>query len=261
MGEQYLRLAVAGFRRHSAYAQAAAAGVVTNVVFALIRAAILLAVVAEDRPVAGYDPAAVVAYVWLSQALYAVVLVWGDSELAHRVRDGSIVIDVARPWDLQLSKLALDLGRAAFAVPIRLVPTVVVGAWLFMFRWPSRVETYALFAASVLLAVVVSFAARFIVNLAAFWMMETRGLATLYGVVAGVFSGVTLPVAFFPDWARFAMWCTPFPAMLQAPIDVFTERGHTGWILAQQVVFAVVLLWSGRVVWRRAQRRLVVQGG
>ena len=94
-----------------------------------------------------------------------------------------------------------------------------------------------------------------------FWLIETRGLATMYGILAGLMSGVTLPVAFFPEWARLVMWCTPFPAMLQGPVDVFTEHPHAWYAVGHQLFFAVALLWLGRVLLRRAERKLVIQGG
>ena len=45
-------------------------------------------------------------------------------------------VDLGRPWDLQLAMLATDLGRAAHAVLIRLLPPVAIGALFFPFRWP-----------------------------------------------------------------------------------------------------------------------------
>lgn len=73
----YPQLVAAGFRRHATYRQAALAGLTTNVVFGLLRAAVLLAVLAERPIVAGYDVAAAVTYVWLGQGLLSVVLLWG----------------------------------------------------------------------------------------------------------------------------------------------------------------------------------------
>ncbi|MEJ3746451.1 ABC-2 family transporter protein [Actinomycetes bacterium KLBMP 9797] len=257
----YLKLAGAGFRRFTAYRRAAVAGLVANVVFAVIRQAILLAAVSESAGIAGYDAVAVGSYVWLGQGLYSVVLLWGDSELAGRIRGGGIVIDLCRPWDLQLALFAGDLGRAAFAVPMRLLPPVIVGAALFPFRWPEELLTWPLLAVSVGLALVVSFGLRFLVNLATFWTMEIRGIAVLYGVVSGVLSGLTLPVDFFPGWARTALWCTPFPAMLQAPVTIFVENGSPDLLLLHQAGYAVALILLGRAVLSRARRKLVVQGG
>jgi ABC-2 type transport system permease protein len=67
----YPQLIRAGYRRHVNYRQAAYAGLLTKVVFGLLRAAVLVAVLAERGTVAGYDVATAVAYVWLGQGLLA----------------------------------------------------------------------------------------------------------------------------------------------------------------------------------------------
>jgi ABC-type uncharacterized transport system permease subunit len=54
---------------------------------------------------------------------------------------------------------------------------------------------------------------------------------------------------------------TPFPALFQMPIDVFTERGDPFGILVQQLAWAAVLFALGRAALARGTRRLVVQGG
>jgi ABC-2 type transport system permease protein len=57
---------------------------------------------------------------------------------------------------------------------------------------------------------------------------------------------------------------SPFPSMLQAPVDVLSGR-VSGWsavgTVAVQTLWLVAMLAFGRVVLRRALRRLVVQGG
>jgi ABC-2 type transport system permease protein len=259
--EPYPRLARAGFRRHSTYLAAGIAGLFTNTVFGLLRVAVLLAVVGQGGQVAGYDAASAATYVWLGQGLLAVVLLWGDGELGERVRTGDVAIDLARPWDLQAALLAGDLGRAWHAALLRFVPPVAFGALVFAFRWPSGVGTWAVFAVSVLLAVVISFALRFLLDLAAFWLLDARGIRGFYGVASGVLCGLTIPLAFFPDGMRTALYATPFPALLQTPIDVFTERGSAALLLGHQLLWAVVLIAVGRFVLSRATRRLVVQGG
>ncbi|WP_300014871.1 ABC-2 family transporter protein [Pseudonocardia sp.] len=257
----YPQLVRAGFRRYATYRQAALAGLTTNIVFGLLRAAVLVAVLAERPVVAGYDVAAAVTYVWLGQGLLTVVLLWGDTELYRRIRSGDVVVDLGRPWDLQAAMLATDLGRAGFAVLARLVPPVAFGAWAFPFRWPEQASTWALFAVSALLGVVVSFGVRFLLNASAFWLLDARGVIAMWGVVGGVLSGLVVPLAWFPEWARTALAFTPMPSLFQIPIDVFLERGNAPGALAAQAGWAVALLAAGRVALRRGSRRLVVQGG
>lgn len=257
----YPQLVVAGFRRYATYRQAALAGLSTNLVFGLLRASVLVAVLAERPVVAGYDVAVAVTYVWLGQGLLTVVLLWGDSELSTRVRTGDVVVDLGRPWDLQVALLATDLGRAGFAVLARLVPPMAFGALLFPVRWPERPATWALFAVAVVLAVVVSFGVRFLLNASAFWLLDARGVLAVWGVTGGVLSGMVIPLAWFPAAAQAALAWTPAPSLFQIPIDVFTERGDPFAALAAQAGWALLLLAVGRLVLRRGSARLVVQGG
>jgi ABC-2 type transport system permease protein len=83
----------------------------------------------------------------------------------------------------------------------------------------------------------------------------------VWGVVGGMLSGLILPLSWFPAWAQALLVWTPFPALFQTPIDVFTERGDGLALLATQVAWAAFLLLAGRLVLLRGARRLVVQGG
>ncbi len=257
----YWEIARRGYRRYAAYPAATLAGIFTNTVFGFLRAYVLLALYRHHDVIGGYDATDAVTYVWLGQGLLGVVLLWGDTELSRRIRSGDIVVDLGRPWDMQLALLATDLGRAAHAVLIRLLPPVAIGVLFFPFRWPERPDTIALFAASVALAVTVSFGIRFLLNASAFWLLDARGVIAVWGVVGGMLSGLILPLSWFPAWAQTLLAWTPFPALFQTPIDVFTERGDGLALLATQVAWAAFLLLAGRLVLQRGARRLVVQGG
>jgi ABC-2 type transport system permease protein len=260
-----LALAGAGYRRWSSYRQAAVAGVFVNTVFGVIKLSILLGVAdSAGGTVAGYDRASLSTYAWVSQGLIAVVMIFSWTELAERVRTGDIAVDLARPVDLQLAWLAADIGRATWGLVSRAAVPIVFGALFFGFHWPDDPTALALLPVSVLLAVGVSFAGRFMLNLLAFWLTEVRGIVLLYVLVSGVLGGHLIPVQLFPDWLQTVAYATPFPAMVQSTIDLVTGQA-TGLDAAREVVaqlgWAVGLLLAGRLVLARATRRLVVQGG
>jgi ABC-2 type transport system permease protein len=261
----YLRLISAGFRRYSTYRQAVVAGLATNVVFGFMRCAVLLTVfagtLAGSARIAGYDPSRTVTFVWIGQGLIAVVLIWGNADFGERIRTGDLAVDLLRPIDLQVTLLAEDLGRAAFALLTRLTGPLLVGLIFFDLVLPGSALRWAAFGASVLLAILVSFAMRFLLNLVAFWLLDWRGLLSLYGATSSVLAGLVIPIAFFPGWARTMIWATPFPAMLQAPIDIAIARGSAWPLLVHQLAWAGSLLAAGRLVLARAVRTLVIQGG
>ncbi len=257
----YLRMVSAGFHRYATYRQAMIAGMITNTVFGLLRTGVLLAVFTARPLVAGYTAEDVVTYVWLGQALLGVVQLWGDHELAERIRTGDVAIDLARPWNLQVAMLAEDLGRAGFATLLRFVPLVAVGSLLFAFRWPTHPATWVAFPIGALLAVCASFLFRFLIDLTAFWLLDIKGIHGLSLIATNVLAGLIVPLAFFPDWMHPILWATPFPALLQAPIDIFTEQGSALPLLGYQLACVLILYVICRHVLRRAEYKLVVQGG
>jgi ABC-2 type transport system permease protein len=255
-----------GYRRYSAYPGATAAGLFTNVFFGFLQAYILLAVYESRDSIGGYDAAAAVTYVWLTQGLLSVVASFGPSwiELALRVRSGDIAVDLGRPVDLQRAQLAHDAGRAGYQLLYRATPPFLLGALVFELTAPSDPLVWAGFAVSVALAVVVSFAIRFLVNLLSFWLTDYRGAMLLAMTVSHLLSGLIVPLAFFPEpWDTVAR-ALPFASMLQLPVDIFVGAAtgsEIAAVLAIQAAWAVVLIALGRVVLSAGTRKLVIQGG
>ena len=256
---------LAGFRRYSGYRAATAAGAFTNTVFGVLKASVYLgAISSAGGVIAGYDAAASVTYAWLTQALIAPINMFARSELAQRVRTGDVAIDLARPADLQMSWLAADLGRAAYVLVPRGLPPLLVGWLITGLTLPSEPLPYLLGALSVVLGVAISTGCQFLLNLTAFWLIEIRGVLTIYIAVSGLLAGHMIPVAWFPAWLQLVAAATPFPSMLQVPIAILLGRvngpGALG-ALAVQVLWLAIVLAAGRLVLARGTGKLVVQGG
>ncbi|GHA41485.1 ABC transporter permease [Streptomyces tauricus] len=263
----YAAVAAGGFRRYATYRVATAAGVFTNTVFGLILAYTYIALWDERPGLGGYDQAQAVTYVWVGQGLLSVVAVMGggfEDELIERIRTGDIAIDLYRPADLQAWWLAADAGRAAFQLLGRGVVPMVFGGLVFQLALPGDAGTWLAFLVAVVLGVLVSFAIRYLVALAAFWFMDGAGVQQL-AVLAGLFfSGMTLPLNVFPGALGELARVLPWSALVQAPADVLLGE-RTGLALlrtyAFQAAWAVGLLAVGRLVQSAATRRVVVQGG
>jgi ABC-2 type transport system permease protein len=256
-------IAKRGWGRYAAYPAAAWAGAFTNSIFGFMQAYVLVALYAHRTYVGGYDVGDTVTYVWLAQALIMTVYVFGWEELALRIRDGSIATDLSRPLNPQRYWLAFDLGRAPFHFIFRGIPPFLIGAFAFNLHYPSPALAAA-FALSVLLAVVVSLGFRFLYNVAAFWIVDHRGVLRLSVTACLFFSGMTLPLAFFPSWLESFARVLPFASIIQVPIDIYLGK-HSGAnlaaVLAVQAAWAVALLTIGRIALARGTRKLVVQGG
>ncbi len=261
----YAEVARHAFRRYSTYRAATAAGVFTNTVFGFIKASVLIALWHARPALGGYDVRDAVTFTFVVQGLLAALAVFGPGlEVNDRIRTGDVVVDLYRPADFQAWWLANDLGRAGFEVIFRGVPPFLV-AWIFFpLRFPHPGWLWAPFAACVLLGMLVSFALRYIVSLAGFWLLDSRGLGSLHLVSAMFFSGGVIPLVLFPGALGALARALPWSAMIQVPVDVFLGK-HTGSALAQvmgfQLGWVAVLLLAGRWLTTAARRRVVAQGG
>jgi ABC-2 type transport system permease protein len=262
----YAAIATRSFRRYSTYTAATLAGIFTNSVFGIIYSFAYLALWAQNPDAGGYDSADAVTYVWIGQALVVTVAVWGGgttNDLAERISSGDIAVDLYRPVSLLGWYLAADLGRASFHILTRGVAPTVIGALLFDLVAPSPVGFVA-FVVSLVMAVVVSFAVRFLVASTTFWLLDVQGPRVLAGVLAMFFSGMVLPLNIFPDGFRQVALVLPWASYVQTPADIWLGR-HAGseivTAIGLQVLWAVVLLGACGLVLRAATRKVVVQGG
>jgi ABC-2 type transport system permease protein len=213
----------------------------------------------------GWDDAMFVTFSFVTQGLMPATGVFGEPELAERVRSGDVVVDLYRPIDLQAWWLASWLGRAGYLLVARGIPPIVLGSLVFDLTTPDDLGTWAAFLGSVGLATVVGFGLRFVVNLSTFWLLDNRGVDQLVTLVLMFFGGALVPLVLFPSWLAAVARALPFAAMLQLPAEVFIGV-HDGasdlaGVLAVQLAWASALLAAGRLLLGAATRKVELQGG
>ncbi|WP_206051510.1 ABC transporter permease [Nocardioides ferulae] len=236
-----------------------------NVTFGLLKVALLLsAVEAGGGELAGYDPATMAAYIWISQGLLGSVNLHGRSEIADRIKTGDVAVDFLRPLDVQLAAITTETGRAVFSLLPRGLPSVLLGAIVVDMATPDSLLSYPLGATSLLLGIVVSAATAYLVAASGFWLVETRGVAILYMVASGFLAGLFVPIRLFPDWLHAVATATPFPSMLIYPVDILSGRVEGAAavsLVLLQLLWLAVVLGTGQLMTRSGRRRLEVQGG
>lgn len=260
----FLELARRTFQLHLTYRAAAVAGLITNLFFGLVRAAILLGLYGQRQEVAGMTVQEVVTYTGLTQAVIAYLSLFGWYELMETVYTGEVAADLLKPMNYFTFWLGRDLGRAAAALLLRGVTVMLCYGLVYEIVVPSTAGRWLALGATVVLSWLVSFSWHFLINLAAFWVPNARGIGRFGFIVAWFFSGFLMPLRFFPEWVVRLAYLTPFPHMVNTVVDVYLGD-LAGRALLQalffQVLWAVALIVLGRIALRAAVRRLVILGG
>ena len=262
----YWEIGKRAFQRQLAYRAANLAGLVTNVFFGYVRAAILLAAFEGSgaAQVAGYDTAGIVTFTWVTQAFIMVINLWGGMGVSETIQTGAVVADLSKPFSYLGYWLARALGQAAFFFLFRCVPIVLVGQLMFGLRWPQRPETWLLLAIAALLAILVSFSWNFLIELTSFWVVKVAGVRQFATAIMIFFSGFVIPIPLFPEWLQAIARALPFAAVTQIPVDLFLERYAGAELfaaLAVQLLWAGVMLAAAQGMVAFATRHVVTQGG
>ena len=260
----FWEIARRSFRRYLTYRAATIAGLVTNFGFGWLRVSVLLALYGDRPVVAGITVTGLYAYVALTQAVITYLAMFGWYDLMNSVHTGEVGTDLLKPMNYFQFWLAQDAGRAAVAFLLRGVVIMGLFSLVFPLTYPDTFFQWLALATAVCLSWLVSFTYRFLINLAAFWTPNARGIGRFGFIAAMFFSGFLMPLRLYPDWLQTVCRWTPFPHMLNTVVEVYLGilQGPALWqALLMQLVWAIGLAALGQILLRTAVRRLVILGG
>lgn len=260
----FWELLAISFRRQLTYRAANLAGLATNTFFGFLRASVMIALYGSDTTVAGVSLTEAITYTGLSQAVIGYISIFGWYDLMNSVYSGEVGSDLLKPLSLFRLWLSRDVGRALGSFLMRSLPIMLLYALYFEITVPATFTQWLALLVSLSLGLLVSFAFRFLVNLASFWTPNALGIGRMAFGLVWILSGFFMPLRFFPAWFTTFAHLTPFPAMVNTAIEVYLgllTGGDLVWALAQQALWMMVLFIAGELVLRAGVRRLVVQGG
>jgi len=254
------------------YRAAAFAGFGTQLFWGLIKVMVLLAFFETADTPPPMNVADILVYVWLGQALLA-LLPWNvDAEIAGHVRSGGVAYEFLRPLDLYAFWYARTLAFRAAPTLLRMIPMLLF-AWfglplIGLGEWvlppPASGWAAALFLVSLLVTVQLSVAVTMVMHVSLLWTLSGEGFNRLMLGVVPVFSGLIIPLPLFPDWLQPFLDWQPFRGLADVPYRIYS--GHIPadaalFELAMQTGWTVLVVALGMGMLRAASRRLVVQGG
>jgi ABC-2 type transport system permease protein len=212
------------------------------------------------------DKAAMISYAVIA-AVSSEFLTWWDGPhtyIAERLRMGTLTSDLLRPVYFPFEVFALWLGQSLAVLCTVTAPVLVVAIALFHVAAPVNAQAALLFFVSFGLSYLLLFTLNFLLGLVVVLTLSVRGLLVTYHAVITLLSGFWVPLWFYPHWLRTAADWLPFKDLFFTPLSIYVglTSGHAAVsALLGQLVWLTALGALALTGWRRAQRRLVIQGG
>jgi ABC-2 type transport system permease protein len=138
------------------------------------------------------------------------------------IRTGKFLTFALRPIHHRFFAFSQKIGHRILGLIFEFIPCYFIFTLLFGINMAPKNIGWTVI--SIALAFLMNFYIHYILGMTAFWFTQSSGIRRVFDLLSGVFSGVFIPLVFFPMGLQKALFFLPFPYMSYVPVMVFT--GH-----------------------------------
>lgn len=260
--EPYLEFAKKAFSREATYRVEVFTSIGSLLVRLYLMRSVWTSLYAQNAAPAGVPLHAILTYTVIALLMSLVLEIDGTRIIREKVREGTIATDLMKPISLPLYFFSDGFGQMLFHA-VTIVPSLVLSVLIVHIDVPP-VPVLAMFFVSFAIGYFVNFLLNFVMNAIAFWTLETFAAQLIVRWVSDLLGGQIVPLIFFPGALQAIVLALPFAAVYSTPLLIYVgtipPAGYAKALLVQCLWLAIFAA-TATVVWRAAQRRVVVQGG
>ena len=253
-----------GFVNTLAYRLRYYTGIVTYFIYVSVYYFIWKAIFTHSARIEGFDFSQILTYIavgWVIRSFYFNNI---DQDMAQQVMEGKLAMDLIKPVHTQSMYVAQAFGEALFRLLLLTAPAAVVLLLVYPLRRPASLAHFAGFFTSVVLSFFIVAGINFAVGTLAIRLKSILGLLRAKYFLLELFSGLLLPISFFPHAAQRLLAAMPFQYISYVPVLIYLGKinGAGIWTaLGLQLFWVVALLLVGDMMWRWSSRKITIQGG
>jgi ABC-2 type transport system permease protein len=268
----YVAIVSARFRMLLQYRAAALAGLWTQIFFGMVLITIYESFYRSTAAVQPMTLAQLVSYVWLGQALLAMLPWNADPELRAMINTGAVAYELCKPVDLYSYWYARAIATRTAPTLLRAVPMTIFSMLVLPLiglpEWrmlpPASAGAGVAFSCAIICALLLGCALTTLINISLLWTIAGDGIVMLATASVSFFSGMLIPLPLFPDWARTIVQWLPFAGLVDLPFRLYTGNippTDLLPVLVRQLLWTALIILIGRRALWSAVHRIVVQGG
>jgi len=258
---QFMRV---GFVNTLAYRLRYYTGIVTYFIYVAVYYFIWKAIFEHGQKIEGFDFSQILTYIavgWIIRSFYFNNI---DQDIAQQVLEGKLAMDLIKPVNVQSMYVAQAFGEAVFRLALLTAPTALVLLLVYPLRWPAGWASFLAFFWSVVLSFFIVAGINFAVGTLAIRLQSILGLLRAKYFLLELFSGLLLPISFFPHAAQKVLAVLPFQYISYVPVLLYLGKLH-GLAMARalgiQLFWVAALMGLGHAMWRWSTQKITIQGG
>ena len=209
-----------------------------------------------------------ISYVWLNQALFSLIIIrTKDSEIIDSIKNGTVAYELCRPYDL-FSWWYLKLLAKRYAnVALRFIPVIVLAFLLpspYCLSLPYSIECFILFLISLFLGTLIIVSINMMIHSISFFTMQEKGIASIITTIGELLGGMYVPLPLLPLLILSITEYLPFRLVSDLPFRLYSNNINGMYALKSiilQLIWAIILFILGKLVMKKALKKVCIQGG
>ena len=250
------------------YRAAAYAGIVTQLAWGFMYIMLYHAFYRSNPSAVPMEISKLSTYIWLQQSFLALFMTWFlEKDILELVSSGNVAYEMCRPLNIYDMWFMKNLATRVSKTTLRFAPILIITAFLpqaYKFNGPNSFIEFILFLVSMILGTIVVIAYCMLIYIFSFYTISSKGVEIVMIMVADFFSGGVIPLPLLPDNLKKFIYITPFASMQNAPFRIYigdTQIKSALISIVLQLFWAIVLIFIGKIIMKKAMKKVVVQGG
>ena len=250
------------------YRMASVTALTTQLIWGLMECLAYKAIAEASGGNLPMDYSSIVTYIWLKEALLVLFNTWAaDNDLFAMIINGNIAYELCRPVSIYSMWFSRTTGARNAEAIMRCIPVLFCAFLMpapYRMTLPVNCISFLLFLLTLFLAMGITITFCMIVYMLCFFTISPQGWRMVLTGAVDFLSGNVIPLPFFPKKFLFLVEMSPFAYMQNVPFRIYSgdlAGGEIYQCILKQIFWLAALMFLGVVLWKQAEKRIVVQGG
>ena len=253
-------VALVTYKEWSAFRTHSMVSIFVGPVYFIVQYFIWTAAYGTSEQINGIALTQMITYFGASTLIGYLTMDFADWNLQMLVRTGKFLTFAMRPIHHRYFAFSQKVGHRILGLIVEFIPCYIIFTLLFGVNMVPKHIGWTIL--SVALAFLMNFYVHYILGMTAFWFTQSSGIRRVFDLLSGVFSGVFIPLVFFPIGLQKVLFFLPFPYMTYVPVMVFTGEFTLAGIhmdipviVGVQAMAVTIMILLSEGIYRASMRR------
>jgi len=207
------------YKEWGAYRTHSMVSIFVGPVYFIVQYFIWTAVYAGSGPLNGIELSQMIRYIGAVALINYLTMDFADWNLDMLIRTGKFLTFSLRPLNHRFFAFSQKIGHRTLGFIVEFIPCVLI--FTLLFKIDMRPASVLWTIISIMLAFLMNFLVNYCLGMASFWIVQSGGLRAVYSLAGSIFSGMLIPLVFFPKPLQVIQFFLPFQYTSYVPAMVF----------------------------------------